>query len=208
MKNKPTTVAIAEQMLQRFERDRAELIARKAALATKRSAVAYDAHSGDVGAIKLLDGVAVEAVEIEAKIAGIDDAVAEARRRLEQARDEEARQRDREKVLALRQALARFVDAGKTLDGALEVLVSASTDMRDALTQMNRLGCSHPSHAQLDALGAIALRTALTNTAWSRYFERVGPMERKTFAALVATWSTMVERSIQQRLGDDHPEAA
>jgi hypothetical protein len=83
------------------------------------------------------------------------------------------------------------------------VLVSASTEMRDALTQMNRLGCSHPSHAQLDSLGAIALRTALTNTAWSRYFERVGPMERKTFAALVAAWAKMVGQQIASRLGDE-----
>jgi hypothetical protein len=150
----------------------------------------------------------VEAVGLDAKIAAVDDAVAEARRRLEQARDEEARQRDREKVLALRQALTRFVDAGKACDSALAALVAGSTEMRDALTQMNRLGCSHPSHAQLDALGAIALRTALTATAWVRYFERVAPGERKTFAALVATWSTMVERNIASRLGDDSPEAA
>jgi hypothetical protein len=205
---KPTSVAIAEQMLARFERDRAALVERRATLAEQRSGVADDAHAGDGPATKLLDGLTREAVEIDAKIAAADDAIAEARRRLEQARVEEARQQDREKVLALRQALTRFVDAGKDLDAALKQLVTSSTAIRDALTAMNRLGCSHPSHAQLDSLGALAIRTAMTSTSWSRYFERVGPMERKTFAALVATWSTMVERQIASRLGDDSPEAA
>jgi hypothetical protein len=205
MKNKPTTVAIAEQMLQRFERDRAELIQQRDQHAAKRREISFTAHSGDSQATELLDGLHDESVKFESRLAAVNDAVAEARRRLEQARDHEAKQQDRDKALALKQALARFVAAGKELDAALEVLITSSTDMRDALTQMNRLGCSHPSHAQLDSLGSLALRTALTNTAWVRYFERVAPGERKTFAALVATWSTMVERSIQQRLG---PEAA
>jgi hypothetical protein len=201
--NKPTTVAIAEQMLQRFERDRSELVERRAALAEKRRALAFDAHAGDAAAVKQLDNLNREDGELKTKIASVDDAVAEARRRLDQARDAEARATEREKVKALRSALARFVDAGKGCDSALEVLVASSTAMRDALTQINRLGCSHPSHAQLDSLGAIALRTALTATAWTRYFERVGPTERKTFAGLVATWATMVERHITSRLGDE-----
>jgi hypothetical protein len=86
---------------------------------------------------------------------------------------------------------------------ALELLVGASTDLRNGITVMNRLGCTHPSHQQLDALGSIALRTALTDTAWVRYFERVSPVERKTFAGLVAQWSAMVERHIASRLGDE-----
>jgi hypothetical protein len=205
--NKPTTVAIAEQIIQRFERDRSELVERRATLAKKRSNAAYDAHAGDAAAIKLLDNLSREDAELETKIASSDDAISEARRRLERARAAEARQRERDRANALRGQLARFVEAGKGLDSALEVLVASSAEMRDALTQMNRLGCSHPSHAQLDALGAIALRTALTQTGWSRYFERLAPTERKTFAALVAAWSTMVERSIATRLGDDEEAA-
>jgi len=56
--NKPATketptVANAEAMLARFERERADLVERKAALAEKRRAVAFDAHAGDGSASKL-----------------------------------------------------------------------------------------------------------------------------------------------------------
>jgi hypothetical protein len=201
--NKPdqqTSVANAEAMLERFERERADLIERKAALAEKRRAVAFDAHAGDGSASKLLNGLHQQAVELESRIAGLDDALAEARRRLEQAREAQARQHDREQALLLRAALATFIEAGKGCDAALELFVSASQDMRNALTTMNRLGASHPSHNQLDSLGAIALRTALTDSSWSRYFERVSVVERKSFTSLVAAWAAQVERGIRERL--------
>src|SRR5262249_24944894 len=197
------SVANAEQLLQRFERERDDLIERKAALADKRRNVAYDAHAGDGAASKLLDGVHQEAVELESRITSLDDAIAEARRRLEQAREAEARQQDRERALMLRQALASFIEAGKSCGAALELLVSASSGLRHGITGMNRLGCTHPRHAQLHAPGSIALRPALTDTAWVRYFERVSPVERKTFAGLVAAWAAQVERYIASRLGDD-----
>ena len=180
------SVANAEQLLQRFERERAELVERKAALADKRRNVAYDAHAGDGSASKLLDGVHQEGIELESRLASITDAINEAKRRLEAARADEAKAADREQALLLSQALASFIDAGKGCDAALELLVSASTDLRNSITVMNKLGCTHPSHAQLDALGSIALRTALCDTGWSRYFERVSPAERKTFGGLVA----------------------
>jgi hypothetical protein len=205
---KPTSVAIAKQMIQRFERDRDALVERRSALAKRRSGIAYDAHAGDASAVKLLDDLARQDAELETKIATIDDAINEARRRLDQARAYEASQKNRDKARALRAALARFTAAGKGLDRALEQVVAGSAEMRDALTQINRLGCSHPSHAQLDSLGSLALRTALTATAWNRYFERTAPGERKTFAALVSVWATMVERHIASRLGGDEEEAA
>jgi hypothetical protein len=131
-----------------------------------------------------------------------------ARRKREAASAAKIKAADRAKAIELRRVLAKFTEAGKGCDAALELLISNSAAMRDTITMMNRLGCSHPSHAQLDSLGAIALRTTLTQTAWARYFERVSPVERKTFAALVKAWATTVERNVEQRLGDDEPEAA
>jgi hypothetical protein len=202
------SVANAEQLLARFERERAELVERKAALADKRRSVAFDAHAGDGSASRLLDGLHQQAVELESRIAGLDDAIAEASRRVERARENEAREQDRERAMMLRQALASFTEAGKGCDAALALLISASTDLRNSITIMNRLGCTHPSHTQLDALGAIALRTALTDTAWVRYFERVSPVERKTFAGLVAAWSAQVERKIAALEQTNETEAA
>jgi hypothetical protein len=150
-----------------------------------------------------LDQINKESVSHSHELASVDAALATARRKLEAAQQHEAKAADRAKAAELRKCLAKFIDAGKDCDSALELLVGASQDMRDALTQMNRLGCTHPSHAQLDSLGAIALRTALTANAWSRYFERVSPVERKTFAALVAAWAAMVERNVSALLTSD-----
>jgi hypothetical protein len=211
MSNKSTqsaavTVANALALLERFRRERDELTARKATLAENRRAAAFTAHAGDGSASKLLNGLHREAAELESRLVSIDDAIAEAGRRVDQARAAEARAADREQALALRQALADFVAAGKGCDAALELLISASTDLRSGITAMNRLGCSHPSHAQLDALGSLALRSAIMATPWARDIERVGPLEKKTFSGLVAAWAAQVERSISARLADVQPD--
>jgi hypothetical protein len=205
--NKPTnqtpSVASAEQMLQRFERERMELIERKAALADKRRNVAYDAHAGDGSASKLLDGVHREAVELEARIAGLDDAIAEAKHRLEAAQQDEARAVDRAKAVELRAALKRFVEHGAGVDAALEVLIESCNGMERALVEMHRCGSTFPSDAQLQSLGGRVLLAGLSKTPFRRNFETVPPLERnRSMARITQQWSDTVERSIQQRLGD------
>jgi hypothetical protein len=110
----------------------------------------------------------------------------------------------------VRAALDRFVEAGRDIDACLADLVAASDAMRAALTEMHRLGCQFPSHEQLSTLGALALRTALMQAGpWSRYFERVGPTEAKTFGQLVEAWAITVENNIRPRLEQTTtPEAA
>jgi len=205
--NKPTkqtpNVVNAEQMLARFERERAGLVERKAALADKRRNVAYDAHAGDGSASKLLDGVHQEAVELESRITGLDDAITEARHRLEAAQQHEARAADRERALQLRDALKRFVEHGAGVDAALDVLIESCNGMQEALTAMHRCGSTFPSDAQLLSLGSRVLIAALSRTPFRREFPAVPPLERnRSMAAIVQQWSDAVERSIQQRLGD------
>ena len=190
------SVANAEQLLARFERERADLTERKAALADKRRNAAYDAHAGDAAAAKVVDDLHRDAVELEAKIAAIDAAIVEAKHRVGIAKQHEARIYDRERAGRLRQQLAQFVAAAETLDNCLELMVTAGDDMRNTITEMNQLGQSHPSHAQLDSLGGLALRCALMLTPWSRHFERVGPTEKRSFTGLVAAWSSMIQRTI------------
>jgi chromosome segregation ATPase len=210
MSNKPTippTVADAEAAIASLQQKRDALVAHGSELATMRASTAFKAlHEHDATAQATLDRINKESIEHDHALASIDAALKTAQQRLEAAKRHEAKQADRAAAVELRGQLAQFVAAGKALDGVLEVLVSASHDMRNALTAMNRLGCTHPSHAQLDSLGALALRTALTETAWVRYFERVSPVERKTFAGLVAAWSQQVERSVKQRLDDQTNE--
>ena len=208
--NKPATketptVANAEAMLARFERERADLVERKAALAEKRRAVAFDAHAGDGSASKLLDGLHREAAELESRIIGLDDAVAEARRRLEQAHEYEAREADRAKAVELRAALKQFVEHGAGVDAALEVLIESCNGMERALVEIHRCGSAFPSDAQLLSLGSRVLIAALSKTTFRREFPAVPPLERnRTMSAIVQQWSGTVERNIQQRL--EQPE--
>ena len=208
--NKPATketptVANAEAMLARFERERADLVERKAALAEKRRAVAFDAHAGDGSASKLLDGLHREATELESRIIGLDDAVAEARRRLEQAHEYEAREADRAKAVELRAALKQFVEHGAGVDAALEVLIESCNGMERALVEIHRCGSAFPSDAQLLSLGSRVLIAALSKTTFRREFPAVPPLERnRTMSAIVQQWSDTVERNIQQRL--EQPE--
>ena len=208
--NKPATketptVANAEAMLARFERERGDLIERRAALAEKRRTVAFDAHAGDGSASKLLDGLHREAAELESRIIGLDDAVAEARRRLEQAHEYEAREADRAKAVELRAALKQFVEHGAGVDAALEVLIESCNGMERALVEIHRCGSAFPSDAQLLSLGSRVLIAALSKTTFRREFPAVPPLERnRTMSAIVQQWSDTVERNIQQRL--EQPE--
>jgi hypothetical protein len=197
------TVEEAQRKIADLEAKRAALLNRGQELDQVRASYAYAAHAnGDAAARAKLDKVNRETAEHGSELASIDAALATARRKLDAASAAEIKAADRAKAQELREVLASFVAAGRAIDVALKSLVSNGEAMRDAITRMNQLGSTHPSHAQLDSLGAIAVRTALTNTPWSRHFERVGPMERKTFAALVAAWSPTVENNIK-RLDDD-----
>jgi hypothetical protein len=199
-------VTEAEATLSRFEAERLGVVERKTALADKRRQIAFDALSGDKSASKLLDGLHREAVELESRLVSVNDAIAEAQRRLAAAREHEQREANKQRALQMRQVLGRFVEAGNACDKALAVLVAASQQLRESCTELNKLGAAYPSHSQLDSLGSIALRTALTQTAWVRYFERVSPMEAKTFGQLIGQWSATVERnSIAPVLADAEP---
>jgi hypothetical protein len=203
--NKPTnqtpSVANAEQMLARFERERAELIERKAALADKRKAVAYDAHAA--GNTKLLDGVHREAAELDSRIAGLDDAVAEAQRRLQQAHEHEARFADRNQALELRAHLVMFLETARALDEALAAVAAHGNKLHELQAQMHRCGAAVPNPAQLDSLGARSLLTACAATPWRRHFETLAPHERRSFAALCAQWGQNIQRGISARLGEE-----
>jgi hypothetical protein len=207
MSNKPNkqtpTVANAEALLARFERERAELTAQHEERTALRRDVSFAAHSGDPEAIKQLDALHDEAARHQSRLASLDDAVAEARRRLDQAREIEARAADRTRAVELRAALKRFVEHGAGVDAGLEVLIESCNGMAQALIDMHRCGSTFPSDAQLQSLGGRVLLGALSKTPFRRNFETLPPLERdRTMTQVVQQWAQTVERNIQQRLGD------
>jgi hypothetical protein len=211
MSNKQTAVTVAntEALLERFERERLELIEQQEQRTALRREVSFAAHAGDPEAIRQLDALHDEAARHQSKLESLDVAISEAKHRVEVAKAAEARAADRERAAALRQALKRFVEHGAGVDAALDVLIESTVGMQESLTEMHRCGSSFPSDAQLQSLGGRCLLGALGKTPFRRNFETLPPLERnRSMARIVQQWSDTVERSIQQRLGDQTNEAA
>jgi hypothetical protein len=204
-----TAVADAEAKLAELQERRTHLLERRAELDTERQSVSYAALAQhDAAANKRLGEIADAISRHDGDLKALDYAIGEADKRLELARRSEAVAIDKQKARRIRVCLNKFMMTGRTLDDALTVLVEASADMKEALSEMHSLGCPYPSHDQLAVLGERALRTGLHQTIWSRYFEIVPPNERKTFVVLVQAWAATVENNIRPRLEQTTPEAA
>jgi hypothetical protein len=213
MSNRPnnqTSVADAEQVIANLESKRAALIERGNELATIRASLAYAAHARDDKVARAkLDQINRETAEHGSELASVDAALKTAQQRLETAKRHQAKQADREQAKALRDALQQFLQHAAGVDSALEVLVASCNGLQESLTAMHRCGSNFPTDAQLQSLGGRVLLGALNRTCFRRNFETLPPLERdRSMARIVAQWSDTVERSIQQRLGDQTNEAA
>jgi hypothetical protein len=206
----PPTVVDAEAAIANLTAKRDALVARGNELATIRASVAYKALNDDDAAAKQkLDQINKESVAHSHELASVDAALTTARTKLEAAKRHEAKQADRAKAVELRATLKRFAEYGAGVDAALEVLISSCNGMAESLDAMHRCGSNFPSDAQLLSLGGRVLLAGLSKTPFRRNFETLPPLERnRTMSTVVRQWSDTVERSIQQRLGDQSNEAA
>lgn len=84
---------------------------------------------------KLLETLA-RPTGIETEARALDDAIDEARRRLEQARQREAQKADQQNAAALRQELKAFIACGQEIDQALITLAETSVKMREILASI------------------------------------------------------------------------
>jgi len=206
----PPSVAAAEAAIANLTAKRDALVERGNELATIRASVAYKALSEDDATAKQkLDQINKESVSHSHELASVDAALTTARAKLEAAKRAEARAADRARAAELRAALAQFIQHAAGVDAALDVLVESTNGLERALVEMHRCGSTFPSDAQLLSLGSRVVIAALSRTTFRREFPAVPPLERnRTMSAIVQQWSDTVERSIQQRLGDQTIEAA
>ena len=202
-------VANAEALLARFEREREDLIARKAALADKRRNIAYDAHaSSDSGSSKLLDGVHREAVTLESRISGLDDAITEARRRLEQAREHETKAANRAQALAIRQEWIEAAADFTALDQGLGLAADAACRLYERYGKMQQHGFKPPPQLTLMLADVVvSALMAMPKPLWQQFnyqgLEYLPPGRRRSAASLRGAWGPQVERHVQQQLGDE-----
>jgi hypothetical protein len=202
------SVELIERTLVLLAHERGELLDRGAQRADKRKALAFDSHSGDAKARKLLDELQHEAAEIEIQIRNIDAALAEGQNRLLVAKAHEQQERDAVKAAELRKVLARFTASGREVENALATLVRSSKEMRTALNELHAGGINNPRHEVIDGLGYRALACRLRETIWAPHFRPLGFDERKNFADLIASWSVAIEGAITMQLGERTDEAA
>ena len=114
----------------------------------------------------------------------------------------QAQAQDKENARALRAVVDEFLSHAIALDDAFVTVSKEATALEEALKQVHSLGCAFPSRAQLDALGARALKTALMSTPWRREFETMPPGARQSFAALVGQWADRIEANhVAPRIG-------
>jgi hypothetical protein len=204
---KPDAVAAAAATLSGFEKQRAALLDKQAMLAERLRVASYEAHAQ--GDVKLIDGLTEEAVRLDHRIASLNDAIAEAERRLRHAQEAAARAAECEKAKELLDHLKQFRQYGDQIDRALQVLIVSTVGLQNTLTEINRCGSDFPSQAQLLSLGGRVLLGAMGKTPFRRNFETLPPLERdRSMAAIIEQWCTTVERTITQKLGAKETEAA
>jgi hypothetical protein len=158
-----------------------------------RQKLAFKAHTGNKAERSRLDHINKEALTQTYELTSLDAAIVEAQQRLADARREEALVADRAQAQQLRDVVEQFVLHGHALDKALVELARHGQALRDCLNEIHGLGCPFPSHAQLDALGALAMKAGLMGTTFKHAFEHLQPKDRHSFPDLVNGWAKRIE---------------
>jgi chromosome segregation ATPase len=192
--------------LQELERKRKALIEFRAADDAARRDIAFRTHAdGDKAARATLDKLNAAAARFDAELRSIEDALAVAQDNLQRARVVEAREQDKANAREVAKVVEALAEHGQVLDDALHDVVEAGANLRACLNRLHGLQVHHSSHEMLHSLGNLAIRTAMTASIWSRYFETVAPRDRKSFVDVIAAWRASLMADVARRLGETEP---
>jgi hypothetical protein len=196
----------AQRIVAELEQKRRALIERGRELDEARKRLSFDALTGDAKSKAALDKANTEAARHGLDMENLVSAIAQgevnvvAAQRAAAVEDDKAAAREAVKVLD------ELCEHGTVLDDALADAVTAGANLRDCLNRLHNLGISHPSHEMLHTIGHLAIRTAMTRSIWSRYFEAIAPKDRVSFAAVVASWREHLMADVRRRLGEDEQQ--
>lgn len=193
-------IEAAEKTLADLEKKREKATAMRTRDDDELARIAFHAHTGDKDAGEKLTGIRERSVRREVDIKSLDAAIAVAKQNVEAAKADERAEAELVALTELRGLANILREAGRQADDALAVLNEAVSIMDDTVTSINRLGVSHPSHAQLMSLGERALKSALVGHPWARGFEHVRPTERRNFAGFLNEWARALEQNINSKL--------
>ncbi len=208
-----TEVETAEQTVAGLEDKRRALITQQLEIDAERKQIAFAAHSGsDPKARARLDKINAQHASFASEMDSLTEAITEANNRLATAQRDAALAADRANAEALRVKLSRFEEIGNQLDDALWDIATSVNEMVALLNEMHALGQVSPTSEQFRVNGTACIKAMLQELPqlWVRDFEfsRLAPSQKKTFKAVVASWSGMIENNIAGRLGETKEEKA
>jgi hypothetical protein len=199
-----STIEIIERTLAQLSDKRDRALKRSQEIAAEQAQLGYSVHAeNDKASRGKWDKLTAEAATLAGETKGIGDALAEATKRLEAARQAAEAEAAKANAVEVRKLLESFIEAARDADAVLRDFNTSVEEMRRALTAIHARGCGSPTHQQLQVLGKFALLTHIGRTPWAREFEVIPPSARREFEPLVHTWTEMIENNyIKPLLGE------
>jgi hypothetical protein len=174
-------------------------VAHSAQLADERRSLSFAAVTGNETARKKLTELNEKAVLHQVELENITAAIDEARKRVEAARQEEARKADREKAKNLRdELLPELTDLCARMDTALAEFVSCSNAATAVVRKLNAAGAG-----PLERLFVLNSVTVVNSSMWktplAREYPATPPGQRKVFWELLESgWLLNIRRRIAE----------
>jgi hypothetical protein len=217
MTEQANAVTAAEKVVFDLEAKRRVLIETRAADDAERRAVAFAAHSNGgsaegKAARATLDKLNVAAVRFDSELRSVDDAIAEAQDRLQQARTAEGQASARENALRIRKVNDEALADSVVLDDALHDAAMAIDNLKACWDKFSQAGVASPHHQQLKVNVVNVLSSFLSALPWdfqTLRFNFLPVHQRVDVERLFRTWHAAIEdRYVRPHVGAAEPEAA
>lgn len=191
----------ARATLAHLEQKLTDASARAIELQTERQRISFDANTGDEAARQRLDKANTASTTVALELENISSAIREAKRRLAEAeRAEEVAQLSANAEAAVEIA-DRLAERGRKIDAALAIVAEQATGYMADISELNRLGCSHPRAEQFSVLGEMVVSAALMDSPLK--LRHLAPKDRRTLAELSNGWRDTVVRWASQFLSKE-----
>src|SRR5262249_17398855 len=152
-------------------------------------------------ALARLESIKARVVKREVDGKSLDAAIAEAKRRVADAKNAEAMAEAARVADELLELATMFREAGGKCDRALKLLAQGRSELRKSVQGENQRVWGNPSPAKLQALGSRAILEMINNSPYAKFFPHIAPAERKSFATFTEAWAAMIERHVNTKLG-------
>jgi hypothetical protein len=173
------------ETFQKLQAKLGEVESRQKVLAGERTAIAYDALTGDAKAARRLQDICSALAVIDQEIASVHAAIQEAARRVAEADDQERAKREAEKRKQAMALSADLVAQASDLDAHLQTFFKMYNSFRNEMIELNRLGAG-PNINVVDSVCRRALETASMGTRLQ--LVHLAPTDRVTFEELATSW--------------------